>query len=267
MTTTTNPIIIIGTPENLHHIVNYSIEAGRHDARCHFDHHGEFEGEQCPANNPDIPYVGNRRGVVIGVTHIDADTFLGLKRFLNHKFDMREIDLNLLEAIDVFGSSTEGAKGSDTLAFMVGVGEVARELKFPRCPKEGTIDVTDTVNKMLRIPTVVYIERGKTAIAAVETTFKYCMRRLRDDIGLWAIGADDPFDPSRPYEDGINRVIVYRAHYKSVSIYCNPKSDYEYAGQTIAGIKFAGHPKACGSPRGKELSFKDALAVWKELAK
>lgn len=42
----------------------------------------------------------------------------------------------------------------------------------------------------------------------------------------------------------------------------HPDSDYSFAGQTIAGIEFNGHAKACGSPRGQEMTLEDAIEVY-----
>jgi len=61
-------------------------------------------------------------------------------------------------------------------------------------------------------------------------------------------------------------VVVFRTHYASVSIYCTPTSPSAYGGKTVAGIPFAGHPKAAGSPRGQAISEHTARAVFDEIA-
>lgn len=260
--------VIIGRTESMESVISHSIEAGRHDARNHFDHHGPFEGEQCPANNPDVPYIGNITDAVVGITHMDADTFCGLARMLVPRTEgyLEGLDLNLLEAIDCYGTSVDGAEGSDTLAFMVGVSEVSKEIKFPRCPKEGTIEVTEHVERMLDIAVEEYIDRGKNFAARAEETYHDKRWAARGKVGMWAIGENNPFDPSRLYRDGFEVVIVYRRQYKSISIYCSNDSEHAYGGKTIAGIQFTGHPKACGSPRGEEQSIYDAERVLNEIA-
>ena len=50
--------------------------------------------------------------------------------------------------------------------------------------------------------------------------------------------------------------------WKTISIYADPKSSYNFAGKTFAGILFQGHPKACGSPRGKIMSQEDGKKVF-----
>ena len=236
----------------------YSIEAGKCDNKKHFDHHGKFAAEKCPANNNAIPYIGNS---TIGITHIDADTLLGLARMCYKNFAVKGIDLDLLERIDCNGSSTPGAEGSNTLAYMVGVSEVARGIRFPRCGKKA-IDVTDKIKQLLAIPVNSYIQYGKQAIAKSEHTYIHCLHLNTDNVGFWVIGKNDPLDPSRAYKDGYEVVVVYRKHYKSISIYCAGDNDYSFGNKTINNIYFAGHPKACGSPRGTDYTFEQAKEVF-----
>jgi len=56
--------------------------------------------------------------------------------------------------------------------------------------------------------------------------------------------------------------VVYRDHFKSISIYCAPESPYEFGNREVGGIKFAGHAKACGSPRGENFTRDDAKKVF-----
>jgi len=102
-------------------------------------------------------------------------------------------------------------------------------------------------------------------IEAGEKAYVDCKHDLDRKVGLWSIGPNDAFDPSRPYKDGVDVVVVYRQHYASVSIYANPKSEYEFANTVIAETLFAGHPKACGSPRGREFSEAQAIEIFKEV--
>lgn len=240
---------------------NHSIEAGIADNIRNFDHHGEFSIYPSPCNNPAIkPVVDNS---IIEITHIDADTLVGIMRLLERNLPL--IDLTLMEKIDLNGSSICVNKFDPTLLYMVGVGELSRSIRFPRCSEE-VQDVTDYVDQLLNLSTDEIINIGRQATEKSESSYHNCMTKSQKDVGLWVIGPEDPFDPSRPYEDGINVVVVYRSHYKSISIYCNPVSQYEFAGKTISKILFAGHPKACGSPRGEEMSETQAEEVFSALA-
>ena len=77
----------------------------------------------------------------------------------------------------------------------------------------------------------------------------------------------DILNPSMAYDYQIDVVVVYRKNWKTISIYCNPKSDYHFGGEIINEIKFAGHPQACGSPRGQEFTFEDAKNIFNTLTK
>ena len=83
--------------------VTASIEAGRHDGRSHFDHHGVFEGETCPCENTDIVPVD--AGTVVGITHLDADTLVGLIRMIRPALKTRllgvGVDFALMAKYDV----------------------------------------------------------------------------------------------------------------------------------------------------------------------
>jgi hypothetical protein len=239
---------------------NFSIEAGRSDGKYHFDHHGIHSKNPCPANDKRIQVVPNDS--VIEITHIDADCFIGLIRMLGKP--LPKVDLDLVEKIDLNGSSVCDNVFDPTLVYMVGIGEVSRQLHFPRVAKE-PIDVTEIVEKMLSYPERIFIDAGKMAQTQVEQAYQKCLVDKTGITGFWSIGSHDQFDPSRPYKDGIEIVIVFRSHYQSISIYCNPKSVYEFVGRTINGIKFEGHPKACGSPRGVDFYQEDARMVFEAI--
>jgi hypothetical protein len=202
------------------------------------------------------------------ISHLDADTFVGLLRLLERP--LPKVDFKLMEQIDLNGSSVCEDKFDKTLLYMVGIGELARKVKFPRVSDEPQ-DVTEYICQMLNESEESIISTGEAAQEAVEAGYEKCFRNSmtldsNDGAkGIYRVGELDIFDPSRPYQDDVNVVVVYRDKYKSISIYCNPKSKYEFAGKTIAGIEFAGHPKACGSPRGVEMSFEDAVRVFFQL--
>jgi hypothetical protein len=238
----------------------YSVEAGLSDGENHFDHHGPHKENPCPANDARITEIPN--GSTIGITHLDADTYIGLLRMLGKP--LPDIDLEMVEKIDLNGSSIIKDMFDPTLVYMVGVGTVARQLHFPRV-SENQIDVTEIINKMTSYPQRIFMDAGKMAQKAVEQAYELCLVDSKDIVGLWSVGSYDSFDPSRPYRDGIDIVVVFRSHYKSISIYCSPDSLYRFVERTIAGIEFAGHPKACGSPRGTEYTLEDAKRVFKAI--
>lgn len=242
---------------------NYSIEAGLHDGIKHFDHHKEFAGNPSPANNSAIlPIVAPfPEGVNVEIenTHIDADTFIGNLRLLGR--ELPKIDLSLLEQIDLNGSSVCSDKFNPTLLFIVGIGQLARDLKFPRVTEDRQ-NVTAIIEQMIEKSDEEIIAIGRVAQEKSETAYEKCMLDYKNGVVLFSIGSSDPLEPSRAYEDGHKVVVVYRSHYKSISIYCSPSSSYAFGGKTVAGITFAGHSKSCGSPRGQEMTYLQAQEVF-----
>ncbi|HRZ29296.1 MAG TPA: teicoplanin resistance protein VanZ [Candidatus Paceibacterota bacterium] len=242
----------------------FSLEAGMDDGVRNFDHHGQYSKNPSPCNDGRIQKASDLNAAV-EITHIDADTFVGILRLAGKS--LPNIDLTLLEQIDLKGSSVCPIKTNPTLCYSVGITALARKLNFPRVSAEQWQDVTAIVEEMISVPDTEIIEMGREAQTKSENSYFHCRKAVDGKVGFWAIGAQDPLDPSRPYEDGVKIVVVYRNHYKTVSIYCDPKSQYAFAGKIVAGIEFAGHPKACSTPRGVEFSEDDALQVFKEISK
>ena len=240
--------------------LNYSIEAGVHDGIRNFDHHPGIagaEGQPCPARNASIPKIIGVANHIVEISHIDADTLLGIWRMAGFNDPTSDwlgwLDLKMLEQIDLNGTS--GVPPCDTLFFVIGVSEIAKSLGFPRVADEPQ-DVTPIVREMIgRKSFADFVAAGQTAHARSEAAYRTCRQGISPNgkVGFWAIGKDDPLDPSRPYQDGVGVVVVYRSHYQSVSIYCDPTSQYAFGGKEVGGIMFAGHPKACGSPPGHYL--------------
>lgn len=249
----------------------HSIENGKHDGKRNFDHHGPFAEEICPANNNDIQLIFGL-DANIGISHIDADTVVGLARMLGQadylaNMFFSHIDLNLLEEIDINGSSVvpvEELTSNPTLLYMVGVGQLCNKLQFPF---KGPTDVTDLICDFFNVPPKEVIEMGREATMASEVSYVTCKIPTYGTIGLWSIGKDQPFDPSRPYRDGYEIVLIYREDFKSISVYGNAESlpkGTSFPG-TWAGIEFQGHPMACGSPRDEEFTLSDAVRVMEAL--
>ena len=240
---------------------NYSVEAGMADNVKHFDHHGEHSNYPAPSNNTDIPKLAPDD--VVEITHIDTDTLLGLMRMAGKDIPSN-LDLELIEQVDLNGSSVIKDRTDESYLYMLGVNEKAKQIGFPS-PSEEPADVTEKVMQLMGTPTQELIKIGREASGRSEAAYNDTWVAREGKVGLWAVDADDALDPSRPYADGIDVVVVYKDHYKNISVYCSPSSEYAFGNTTIAGIPFAGHPKASGSPRGEEFSQEDAKRVFEEL--
>lgn len=241
---------------------NYSLESGLADNIKNFDHHKEEHRHYpSPSNNAAITPIEDG---IIEISHIDADTYIGLLRFYGEK--LPDIDLNLVEQIDLNGSSICEDLYDETLLYVVGLTSLARRLEFPRCSIQPQ-DVTTYIEDLMRFSQKEILILGKLSTDEIEKAYKKCGIARFNEIALYSVDENDSFDPSRPYKDGIDIAVVYRQHYQSISIYCNPKSKYTFAGQNFLNIAFAGHPKACGSPRRVQYSIEDATNLYKELIK
>ncbi|WP_434284705.1 teicoplanin resistance protein VanZ [Clostridium botulinum] len=249
-------IILTSKPE----FQGYSIEAGKGDNIKHFDHHGQFENYPSPCNNNQIPVA--EEDSIIEITHMDADTYVGILRLLGK--DLPNINLEMLEQIDNNGSSICRDKYNPALLYQLGIGRLQRNLKIPRVSEE-RVDVTHIIEEMFNYSTKKIINIGEEVQESSEEAYIDYVRSKKENKILFSINAQDNLNPSRAYEDDYDIVVVYRKHYKTISIYCNPKSQYAFAGKEVAGIKFDGHPQACGSPRGMEMTEEQALKVWEEI--
>lgn len=238
----------------------YSVEAGIADNIKHFDHHGKFKNFPSPCNNEKIPKIPNNSKVYI--THLDADTFIGLLRLYGKK--LPPLDFKLMERIDNNGSSFLKDFSNKTFLYMEGIHEVSNILKFPKT-SQNELDVTDIIETIIFTNYTEIIELGKYAVEKSEKSYKDNLYFESTNIGLWVVKNEDSFNPSRPYRDGFDIVIIYNKDYKTISIFCNPKSHYEFGNKIINNILFMGHAKACGSPRGKEYSLDDVKLVYKAI--
>ena len=258
----------------LENLNNYSIECGAHDGKQHFDHHDKFASNISPANNKGLTPLDESKlnSSKIFISHIDCDTFLGINRLLANKYSLpMGIDFSIIERIDLNGDSILGNIKfiSDTHAYYVGIGSLARKLNFPRVTSEDQ-DVTEFIIKMLETSKEEIIKLGKQIINQEEETWYnldkmfYCDNKIL----LVPIPKGVNFNPSSVYRKGVDILVVYRDEYKTISIYANP--DYILKFPLLDkwnNIEFAGHEKACGSPRGLELDFYAAIKVADEIAR
>ena len=258
-------IVLINSLEGIELKDNcYSIECGKADNIHHFDHHGEFSNFPSPCNNKSIPRLDKNVFNTIYISHIDSDTAIALRKMLTGcKFGG---DANIIELIDNNGSSVIEDKFDWNLLYTIGISAKAKELNFPRV-SENPQDVTEIVLKLVNFMNIHEdIDRlGKLTQERVEEAYKKCL--VNKEKGIFLINQANGLnvDPSRAYEDGAEVVVMYRECWKTISIYCNPKNNLSYADKTICGIKFCGHPKACGSARGIEFTFNDAKNIYNEI--
>lgn len=247
-----------------------SVEAGYNDDVNHFDHHGEFAYAKSPCNRDDIPVVDSN--TTIYVSHMDTDTFLGLFRLLrgtppntyihgDYKF---QLDTNLLEEFDCNGTSICKDKTNDNLAFFLGVTNYARKIGFPRVSAEAQ-DVTDYVQQLLDTPFYEFLQFGKSVIEKSEASYVSDKVTSFGNVILFDKPSNSSLDPSRPYEDGFDLVVVYNQAFKSISLYASPNYNITLSDKEYAGILFQGRAKACGSPRGVEYTLEDAKKVFEDL--
>lgn len=259
---------------------HYSIEAGIADGKKGFDHHGDSSEQPAPCIDARIPIVPD--GSVIEITHLDADTLIGILRMMSYK-TVSEIsqrlndygqmwrftneDLDLIAKIDVNGSSFLPDNGLDipVRQWMVGILQLLRELEFPRWQGED-VDVTDIVAGIIAHSDEEIILIGKEEMVRGEEAYQRTLSSRKKRVGFWHQKTpNDSFDPSRPYSDGYDVVVIYRKQFKAIGLYANPKTEIVLGGRTIADIEFAGRGQACGSPRGIEYSLEEAKEVFTEI--
>lgn len=247
---------------------NYSVEAGLHDGVRNFDHHGPHSGNPAPCNNSNISIIPS--DATIELTHTDTDSLLGVMRMMGKSMP-QNIDISIIEKIDLNGSSAV-SKDSDELAYMVAVTNASQNVyKIPRAgtqPQDITSQVESIINYMSDSKKV--IEDGKELIKNAEIEYQNIQKYKTPNnpkVIAFNVPKGTQFDPSRPYHDGYMIVVVYREAYESISIYGNPQADVNLTEKPIyAGVKFAGHTKACGSERGQKFNWKDAVAVATDVA-
>jgi len=244
---------------------NYSIEAGIIDEK-NFDHHGKFSDYLAPCADRNILLVLGK--FVIEITHLDADTFVGILRLLGllEKVDQDLVDLSLMGEIDTNGSSILPNHGRDntTRQYMVGISQVARKIKFPRW-KSGDIDVTEILERMLLYSTEEIIRIGRKKIIQGEKAYLRCKDRAAVTDGkaifLCIERPEDSFDGNLPFEDSYKAVVIYSRRRESISLRIHPDVNLKVSDKEFAGVPFAGHAKAAGSLRDKKFTKEQAENV------
>src|SRR3989339_1235187 len=77
----------------------FSLESGLADGHNHFDHHHAHSAQPGPCKDTRISVIGSND--VVEITHIDADTFVGLIRMAGKS--LPGVDFDLMEKIDLNG--------------------------------------------------------------------------------------------------------------------------------------------------------------------
>lgn len=259
---------------------NFSIEAGIADRERNFDHHGKMADQSAPCSDARIPVIPKG---VIEITHLDADTLIGIMRMLGdagvaeinpqrfHDYGSAwrsdVIDLALMAKIDTQGSSFLSQNGLEntTRQWMVGVTQLAQKLKLPRWEGKD-VDVTGIVEQIIAYSDEEIIQVGKEAMVRGEEAYQKAeTNAVRasscNGIRLFQEKLDEPIDPSRPYADGYHFVVIFRKWLGQIGVYINPKVNFTVGGKVFAGIKFEGQAKAAGSPRGESFTLEQANSV------
>ena len=159
---------------------DYSVEAGKSDGKKHFDHHGDFSGHVAPCKI-NMPMADDNS--IIQISHVDADTFVGLLKLFGRS--LPNVDFDLMEKIDLNGSSVCRDKFNTTLLYMVGVGEIARGLKFPRT-SDNLQEVTSLIQNLMMFSHSEVIAIGRKATELSEATYRNCWVARDGKIGFWA---------------------------------------------------------------------------------
>lgn len=238
----------------------YSIESGLHDGLRHFDHHGKFT-MNLPVCLQDIPVIPNDSCIYI--THIDADTLKGVSKMMGKNF-ASDINWQIVGIIDSNGPEYMDENIRDR-AFMIGIGHIARKLEIPR---EG--DVTDKILNMLDTPSEEYIRLGLEEMKKSKLETIRSIVKLENDIALVDLPKNIGLDALALYKIGASIIVTYRNSFKTISIMGSKvikPSPIPDLRREWSGIKFEGHPLACGSPRDKEYELSDAYRVYDEIKK
>lgn len=131
------------TSTNIDLTTCHSVEAGYADRMQHFDHHGEYSNHPSPCAGL-MPAI--HEDSTIYITHMDADTYIGLRKLMG--MIPPPLQLDLMEAVDLNGPDVvSDGMFNFTLAYMVGVSNLAHELGMPG-PQEEAVDVTHIVEIM-----------------------------------------------------------------------------------------------------------------------
>lgn len=244
----------------------YSIESGVADNKKHFDHHGKWSRYASPCNNEAIQEI-KEENASIRITHIDADTFIGLKRLLGQR--LPDVNMEEVEYIDNHG--TKGIRANNRArVYMAGLEVVVNKIGFPRV-SESVQDVTEYIYEISKYSDSEILRYGKEAISKEAEAERKCIKKRKKGIAYYRVKEEyqDAFNASTGYKNGIKVVLVYYEKYKTLSLYGDPvECGYQLGNRKWGAIEFAGHKLACGSnPRERKVSEEEIQSVWDALQK
>lgn len=243
-------VILTSNQEVLNEDV-FSIECGKNDGKKHFDHHGEFENEKCVA----IATLGKRipKDSTIIVSHLDADALIALANLLGKEIIKHRPMLDDIAQADINGSHT--VEKADAYFYNTGLKSLMRDLRVPRVTEE-LIDITKIVKKLINSSVSELIEKGREEYKKVAKILEDATVDKKNKTIFLEL--DQLADVTLLYSDEINKIVVFRSNWKTISLY---SSSRDIIG-TYSKVKFGGHPKACGSPRGEVMTRERAKDIF-----
>jgi hypothetical protein len=146
--------------ENYYFLVNNaddfpaSIEAGKVKGG-HYAHRGEFNKHPAPCNHDYIPSLC---GVDVAIFGLDANTFIGILRF--EGATLPALDYALMERVDLDESTIVEDASCDTLMYIAGIKQLAKDNGFPDST-DTPIDVTTLIEKIMLYSIEEVIEAGR----------------------------------------------------------------------------------------------------------
>jgi hypothetical protein len=242
---------------------NYSVESGMADDVHHFDHHGQHSHYPPPSTNPKVPRL--KPDDIVEITHVDADTLIALYRMAGVTVP-KEVDLQLVEDFDTLGSSVVKDLTDPTFLWIRGLAKARDLVNFPPAGPKEPVDVTDQIYRIFKMPFNQVVQYGEELQGLSEKNYREGLAAEDGTVGFWVTKGHGDFDPSRPYLDGYKITVVYRKQDQQIGLYAAQDTNYVLGNTKVAGIKFLGHAKACGSPRGEQYTQQDAQQVFEELA-
>lgn len=242
---------------------HYSVESGMADNIHHFDHHGQHSHYPPPSTNLQVPRL--KPDDIVEITHVDADTLIALYRMAGEVVP-GEIDLRLVEDFDLHGSSVVKDLTDPTFLWIRGLAKARDLVNFPPAGPKEPVDVTDQIYRIFKMPFNQVVQYGEELQTKSEQLYREGLEAEDGTVGFWVTGGHGDFDPFRPYLDEYKITVVYRKQDQQIGLYAAQDTDYMLGNTEIAGIKFLGHAKACGSPRGAKYTQQDAQRVFEELA-
>jgi hypothetical protein len=281
---------------------DFSFEAGKHDGKKHFDHHGKFS-DNSPVciqpiwENTMSNHVGysSENPAIIQINHFCPDIYIALKQFLQITQDFSFFK-NVPDAMLFFNNVAKIDLGEninmDNRAHQFCAGLKTFHTDIPRCTEKHQ-DITKLIN--LELPVDEIIEAGREVIKRNEEVYKRSFHGSQDHFNntgltttLFRVADKDTefFNPLFPYygtEETNSVIVIYREKYKSISIGIDPRlrlnfqtfknlGDVEEEVEnpayqiTIEGIRFFGHDTVAGTERRQEgWTFEDAKKIYTEL--